>query len=96
MGSIDVREGNEVTEGQVIGRVGQVLEPARISKDSPEYIRRLKDAANECMLHLEVYADGLIPVPGTGDYLGGNWFSDEKPPSLLDAGEYLSGSIVNK
>jgi murein DD-endopeptidase MepM/ murein hydrolase activator NlpD len=87
MGDVLGKEDQIVKEGEVIGHVGQVLSKDKITDRSPEYIRKLKEADNECMLHFEVFSD----LPAKSDeYLGGNWFGESRPPTLLDAGRYLT------
>jgi len=82
-----VQKGEQVCPGQLIGYVGMVLNCAKIDESSPSYIRKLKDK-NPSMLHFELWKDK--PVTSHGDYLGGNWFSEEKPENLIDPAEYLA------
>lgn len=82
-----VKKGDKAGSGQLIGRVGMVLNCTKINESSPSYIRKLKNK-NPSMLHFELWKDK--PVTSHGDYLGGNWFSEEKPENLLDPTEYLA------
>jgi Peptidase family M23 len=81
LGDIFTGPGVPVSGGEVIGHVGTVLDPARIGAGSPPYIRSLKEQGRGSMLHLEVY--DAVPGPSQ-DYLGGNWFTRERPARLLD------------
>jgi murein DD-endopeptidase MepM/ murein hydrolase activator NlpD len=86
LGSLMVREGDHIKEGQCIGTVGAVIDPSRIDRQAPAYIHRLGAAAITSMLHLEVYTT----LPGHCDrYLGGNWFGCENPSFLVDPAELL-------
>lgn len=86
LGEVFVHPGQPVCAGEVIGSVGMVLAIERIDEASPEYIRRLKAAKVDSMLHLERHAS----LPETeATYLGGNFFLDEPPGSLLDPYLYL-------
>jgi len=82
-----VQKGEHVGPGQLIGYVGMVLNCAKIDELSPSYIRKLKNK-NPSMLHFELWKDR--PVTSHKDYLGGNWFSQEKPENLIDPAEYLA------
>ncbi|KKH45689.1 M23 family metallopeptidase [Methanosarcina sp. 1.H.A.2.2] len=86
-----VQKGDNVGSGQLIGYVGMVLNCAKIDEFSPSYIRKLKNK-NSSMLHFELWKDK--PITSHRDYLGGNWFSEEKPENLVDPTEYLA-SIRN-
>jgi murein DD-endopeptidase MepM/ murein hydrolase activator NlpD len=76
-----VQLGARVGGGGVTGRTGAVLNLSLIGTGSPAYIRRLAEQGTASMLHLEVYSSFPGPDPR---YLGGNWFSPEKPAHLLD------------
>jgi len=89
MGTLAVDTEERVRKGDRLGQVGQVLEKTKITGGDPTYIQKLKEASTECMLHLEVYSDPMVPKPGSGDYRGGNWFGKERPANLVDAGVYL-------
>lgn len=86
LGSSNVKTGDTVEAGQVIGNVGTVLNNEKIDGNAPEYIQKLKDN-NPSMLHFELWEDE--PVVEDENYLGGNWFRDERPKKLLDPTEYL-------
>ncbi|KKG16888.1 metalloendopeptidase [Methanosarcina sp. 2.H.T.1A.6] len=81
-----VQKGDNVGSGQLVGYVGMVLNCAKIDESSPSYIRKLKNK-NSSMLHFELWKDK--PITSHRDYLGGNWFSEEKPENLVDPTEYL-------
>ncbi|WP_440948381.1 M23 family metallopeptidase [Methanosarcina sp. T3] len=82
-----VQKGDQTGSGQLIGFVGMVLNCAKIDEYSPSYIRKLKNK-NPSMLHFELWKDK--PITSHKDYLGGNWFSEEKPENLIDPAEYLT------
>lgn len=86
MEKIFVKTGDSIGEGQLIGRVGLVLNASRINENSPLYIQKLKDK-NPSMLHLELFSDH--PIGTHEKYLGGNWFDQERPKNLLDPTERL-------
>jgi hypothetical protein len=65
----------------VIGHVGQGLEPARITADSPLYVQNLKAKNNPTMLHLEAFDRFPFDIP---KYLGGNTFQSKRPNCLVD------------
>lgn len=82
-----VAVGESVQSGQVIGRVGSVLNPDKISSDAPPYVRELEHCGHLSMLHFELYRD---PPVKPESYLGGNIFDHVKPHNLLDATAYLA------
>lgn len=88
MKDVNVNIGDEVEEGQVIGHVGSVLNILKIDSTSPGYIQKLKDKKNPSMLHFEIFKKEPVR---SKDYLGGNWFKDEKPEGILDPKEVLKG-----
>lgn len=81
-----VKKGDEIEAGSLIGHVGMVLNSEKIDSFCPLYIRRLKNK-NPSMLHFEVWENEPITVHR--NYLGGNWFSEEKPENLRDPAGYL-------
>ena len=82
-----VQKGEQIGSGQLIGYVGMVLNCAKIDESSPPYIRKLKNK-NPSMLHFELWENK--PITSHRNYLGGNWFSEEKPENLIDPTEYLA------
>lgn len=78
---VDVRPGDRLSAGQIVGRVGSVLNPEKIDDDAPTYIRSLKDAGDSSMLHFELYESR---PEFSESYLGGNRFGSGKPAGLLD------------
>lgn len=77
----NVRVGEHIKKGTVIGHVGQVLEPARITAEAPLYVQKLKEKNNPTMLHLEAFDRFPFDIP---KYLGGNTFQPKRPDSLVD------------
>jgi murein DD-endopeptidase MepM/ murein hydrolase activator NlpD len=90
LGTVEVKAGRRIKPGQPLGRVGQVLNPKGIEPSSPRYIRQLARTGRVSMLHFELFDDVDIPKD---KYLGGNWFSDRKPPKLLDPTPYLRDAV---
>jgi murein DD-endopeptidase MepM/ murein hydrolase activator NlpD len=86
LGEIAVEGGNPARGGEVIGHVGDVLDLSRIGVEAPPYIRSLKEQGHGSMLHLEAFSTAPGPAPG---YLGGNWFTRERPAHLLDPADIL-------
>lgn len=81
-----VKVHDRVLAGDLIGLVGSVLNPDRVSAEAPAYIRDLVRASRNSMLHFELYRDH----PGTPpSYSGGNVFTNEMPTNLLDPTDYL-------
>ncbi len=78
---------SQINAGTVIGHVGQVLNPQRISQTAPAYIRQLKQNNQASMLHLEVL--DRFPFHIT-NYLGGNVFENRCPEFLLNPTEYFA------
>ncbi|NYT05851.1 MAG: M23 family metallopeptidase [Methanomicrobiales archaeon] len=83
-----VAQGDAVREGEQIGSIGTVIEPARVTAAAPAYIRRLAEGSRTAMLHLEVYARN--PEMPAGSYAGGNWFGPGRPAWLLDPAVLLA------
>lgn len=83
------KPGDVVMPGQVIGKVGSMINPDKINYDTPHYIREILNAGNLSMLHLELYK---FPVIEIMPYKNGNFLGKEKPYSLLDPALYLNGT----
>jgi murein DD-endopeptidase MepM/ murein hydrolase activator NlpD len=81
-----VKKGDEIEPGDLIGRVGMVLNSKKIDGSCPLYIQKLKNK-NPSMLHFEVWKDK--PISAHRDYLGGNWFAKIMPENLIDPIGYL-------
>ena len=90
LGDLGVETGDPVSGGEVIGHVGEVLNLSLIGADSPPYIIELRERNRASMLHLELYRSAPRPSP---KYLGGNWFSPERPPDLLDPAILLRDAV---
>ena len=90
LGDLTVEGGAEVDGGGIIGHVGEVLNLSLIGRESPAYIRALKELGRPSMLHLEVFTSAPDTDP---DYWGGNWFSQEKPAHLLDPADILRYTV---
>jgi murein DD-endopeptidase MepM/ murein hydrolase activator NlpD len=86
LAGLTLREGDRTESGQLIGYVGTVLNSEKIDESCPPYIQKLKNE-NPSMLHFELWKDH--PIPTDKNYLGGNWFSNEKPENLLDPTKFL-------
>lgn len=82
-----VKVGDQIKEGDVIALVGQVLDGTKVTEKDPVYIQKLKQGKNT-MLHLECWKTN--PIIEHDDYLGGNWFKDDKPENLLNPEFLLS------
>ena len=81
LGKIMVKTGEKVKSGQLIGQVGLVLNSNKIMRDSPSYIKKIKQDGKMSMLHFELYKS----KPNQNkNYLGGNFFNNIKPKDLLD------------
>lgn len=81
-----VKKGDEVEAGCLVGYVAMVLNSDKIDSSCPLYIQKLKNK-NSSMLHFEVWKDEAITTHS--NYLGGNWFTEEKPENLKDPTGYL-------
>lgn len=86
LASVEVMEGDRLASGQILGRVGSVLNPEKIDGRAPAYIRGLRDRGSTSMLHLELY--GSRPA-SSERYRGGNWFGPGRPRGLLDPTDLL-------
>lgn len=83
MEKINVKRNDFLKPGDLIGLVGQVLNKDKVDKNSPKYIQKLAKLGNISMLHFELYKNNPIDI-NDSNYLGGNWFSKDKPECLLD------------
>ena len=79
--SPQVEVGDLVKEGQVVAKVGQVLDGDKIGENDPVYVQKLKHGKN-AMLHLECWRKD--PVTSHEKYLGGNWFEEQMPEDLMN------------
>lgn len=86
LAGFNVKKGDEIEPEQLIGHVGMVLNASKIDESCPLYIRKLKDR-NPSMLHFELWENQ--PIATHRNYLGGNWFAEEKPENLIDPTGYL-------
>ena len=93
LGKVLVRTGQRVSAGQKVGVVGRVLNPKRVNKAAPLYIRQMVRKDRVSMLHFELYS---APAKEAKHYSGGNWFSEGKPPRLLDPTDYLRSAVRPK
>ena len=89
-----VKEGDEVKPGQLIGHVGLVLNLDKIDERAPKYIQKLKETGSPAMLHFEMHKG--LPDTTSARYLGGNYFTNEKPGTLLNPTEYLQSILEGK
>lgn len=92
LSQITIQSGEMVISGQIIGRVGLVLNDHHVDSTAPEYIQALKQDGHQSMLHFELHC--CLPVDES-HYLGGNYFTRVKPPSLLDPAGYLQTCVHN-
>ncbi len=81
-----MKKGDKIEPGQLIGYVGMVLNSSKIDESCPLYIQKLKNK-NPSMLHFELWKKQ--PVIAHRNYLGGNWFAEERPENLMDPTGYL-------
>ena len=89
MERIQVETGDIIDRGQIIGYVGEVLDPVKITSESPLYIQRLKQSGHRSMLHFELYRGTHTII---NEYSGGNIFNGSMPDNLLDPTAYLNQS----
>lgn len=93
LANVLVMNNDRVAAGQCIGQVGLVLNKDKINESSPVYIQELKKADLPSMLHFELYRS----MPGDGpDYLGGNYFTENKPDGLLDPATILRPLMLSR
>ena len=88
---ITPKKGDNIKAGQLIGKIGLVLNFQKINKASPKYIQKLKNK-NPSMLHLELYLND--PITSHENYLGGNWFGHKKPNNLVDPTTYMKSILT--
>lgn len=84
-----VEVGQEVNAGELLGKVGQVINEDKVTVDAPYYIMDLVNNGNLSMLHVELYK---FPVLEIMPYFGGNFLGAKKPYSLLNPGLFLNGT----
>lgn len=89
LGEVLVQIGDSVAAGQLIAKVGLVINPEEANYTTPYYIHELIREGHTSMLHLETY---IAPITEVRPYSGGNFFGPNKPYSLLDPGLFLNGS----
>jgi len=85
--TVIVTPGTSLQAGSPIGFIGSVLNPSLVSSASQLYIQELVRENHPSMLHIEMQR--CFP-PDTNSYLGGNYFQQEIPDSLMDPTEYLT------
>ncbi|NMD31182.1 MAG: M23 family metallopeptidase, partial [Chloroflexi bacterium] len=85
--TVIVTPGTSLRAGSPIGFIGSVLNPSLVSSASPLYIQELVRENHPSMLHIEMHR--CFP-PDINNYLGGNYFQQEIPASLMDPTEYLT------
>lgn len=90
LSGLPIRKGDTIESGKLIGYVGKVLNSEKIDKSCPLYIQKLKNK-NPSMLHFELWKDQ--PITTHKNYLGGNWFSKEKPENLIDPTRLLESLL---
>lgn len=90
LSDIVIHTGDQIVAGQVLGRIGLVLNASQIDASAPEYIRLLQVDGIQSMLHFELHSK--FPI-NESHYLGGNYFTRVKPDSLLDPAIYLPSCI---
>jgi murein DD-endopeptidase MepM/ murein hydrolase activator NlpD len=93
LGKVLVRTGQRVKAGDRVGLVGRVLNPKRVDKTAPPYIRQMIRKTHVSMLHFELYT---TPAKEAKHYSGGNWFGKDKPLRLLDPTDYLRSTVCPK
>ena len=81
LGSVTVNKGTIVSAGDLIGRVGTVLNISRVGEKDPPYIQSLTKNRHVSMLHVEVFRQ--LPIH-LDNYLGGNLFTNKRPSNLLN------------
>lgn len=90
LSGLTIRKGDTIESGKLIGYLGKVLNSEKIDKSCPLYIQKLKNK-NPSMLHFELWKDQ--PITTHKNYLGGNWFSKEKPENLIDPTRLLESLL---
>ncbi len=85
LGEVIVKPNDKVSAGQLIGKVGLILNSAKITEESPHYIQDLKNKPS--MLHFELWEKKVIQ--NDRNYSGGNWFQEKKPKNLKNPTAYL-------
>lgn len=89
LAEVIVQIGDYVSAGQVIGKLGEVINPEEANHTTPYYIHELLHQDKTSMLHLETYT---APITEVRPYQNGNYFGPSKPYSILDPSLFLNGS----
>ena len=90
LGKILVKTSKKIKAGQLIGLVGLVIDSNKITQDSPKYIKKIKQEGKMSMLHFELYKS---KPKQNKNYLGGNYFDNNKPKNLIDPSIFLTNYL---
>jgi hypothetical protein len=82
LADVMVGEGEDVAAGDVLGHVGRVIDPTKVTDDDPAYVQRLS-VTSPSMLHIELH-DRYIDLERERRYSGGNWFTGTLPGVFID------------
>lgn len=82
LADVMVGVGADVTTGDVLGHVGRVIDPTKVTDDDPAYVQRLS-VTSPSMLHFELH-DRCIDLECERRYSGGNWFECARPGVFVD------------
>ena len=89
LGEVNVEVGDEINAGDIIGKVGQVINQDKLTLDVPYYIMEMVNNDMLSRLHIELYK---FPVIEIMPYYAGNFLGKQKPYSLLNPGLFLNGT----